>query len=198
MLPTDPKTRKQAPVYTGFMKYFPRAIFAIANLSYVANEQHNPGTETHWDKTKSKDNLDAQMRHVLDQALEEGGKDTDEILHLTKNAWRALAALEIYLENEELKAKSLDGCRPHETPDQRWLALTLAKFTNVGFEVIPVPYGWEVESGCLPKLHFYDFEVFGHVEYVVSDALTAAGWPLKGSPPGPPHVIDLENMYDPS
>lgn len=113
-LPTDPKTRKQAPVYTGFMKYFPRAIFAVANLSFVANEQHNPGQTVHWDKTKSKDNLDAQMRHVLDQAIEEGGKDTDEILHLTKNAWRALAALEIHLEQEELKAKkpwTTSGCR---------------------------------------------------------------------------------------
>jgi hypothetical protein len=147
MLPTDPKTRKQAPVYTGFMKYFPRAIFAIANLSYVANEQHNPGTEIHWDKTKSKDNLDAQMRHVLDQALEEGGKDTDEILHLTKNAWRALAALEIYLEQQESEIKT----EPPDVDDQ-YLACSKKK-----------PLLW-----------------------------------IREAPLGPPHVIDLENMYDPS
>lgn len=116
-LPTDPKTRKQAPVYTGFMKYFPRAIFAVANLSFVANEQHNPGQPVHWNKSKSTDNLDAQMRHVLDQAIEEGGKDTDEILHLTKNAWRAMAALEIFLEQEE--QAEIRGRNSPRTPKPR-------------------------------------------------------------------------------
>jgi hypothetical protein len=100
------------------MKYFPRAIFAVANLSFVAHEQHNPGTETHWDKSKSRDNLDAQCRHLLDQALEEGGKDTDEILHLTKNAWRAMAALEIFLEKQELEARMRisSEVRPYHPP----------------------------------------------------------------------------------
>ena len=96
-LPADAKKRKNIPVYTGFIKYFPRAVCAVAELSREANEQHNPGTPVHWDKSKSKDELDALMRHLIDDALGVP-HDSDGVLHATKMAWRAMANLERVLE----------------------------------------------------------------------------------------------------
>lgn len=98
----EAKRRKAIPVYSGFIKYFPRAILAVAQLSHVANEQHNPGEPLHWAKEKSTDEPDAMMRHLIDDALGEE-VDSDGIKHLTKVAWRALANLERRLENEKNK-----------------------------------------------------------------------------------------------
>jgi hypothetical protein len=90
--------RKSVPVYRGFMMYFPKAIQEIARLSLMANEQHNPGTEMHWDRSKSGDERDAEMRHALD-AGSENIYDDDGHLHATKKAWRAMADLEKLLED---------------------------------------------------------------------------------------------------
>ena len=92
--------RKTMPVYRGVLSYFPNAIKAVSNCSYVGNEQHHPGTHIHWDKTKSNDNEDALVRHLIDHSIDP--IDDDGVLHLTKVAWRALAALEIYLDDKTL------------------------------------------------------------------------------------------------
>ena len=98
-LPLDATARKGIPVYSGFIKYFPLAIAAVAELSRIGNDQHNPGKPLHWDRSKSGDELDAQGRHMLDMASAgEGAVDTDDVLHATKNAWRALAHLQKLLE----------------------------------------------------------------------------------------------------
>lgn len=86
--------RKQTPVATGVIDYFPDAILAIARLSFVGNEQHNPGTALHWDRAKSGDESDALMRHFIQR----GTVDTDGVRHSTKVAWRALANLQKELE----------------------------------------------------------------------------------------------------
>ena len=106
-LPTDAAARKAVPIWSGFIKYFPRAIAAVAELSYVGNAQHNPGKPLHWDRSKSGDELDAQCRHLLDTALDgEDAADTDGIYHATKNAWRAMANLEKLLEAKAAKGKA--------------------------------------------------------------------------------------------
>ena len=98
-LPADPKARKGIPIFSGCIAYFPLALAAVAELSRVGNEQHNPGKPLHWDRSKSGDELDAQMRHLVDVAIEgDTATDTDGVLHLTKNAWRALAKLQKTLE----------------------------------------------------------------------------------------------------
>lgn len=95
ILPTDAAARKAIPVYSGVLKYFPRAIAAVAELSKVANDQHNPGQPMHWAREKSKDHHDCIARHLL----EAGTVDpVDHQRHSTKLAWRALAALELELE----------------------------------------------------------------------------------------------------
>ena len=93
MLPIDAAERKRIPVYSGVVKYFPRALAAVAAHSYQGNEQHNPGTELHWDRSKSGDEKDALMRHILE--LDTGGVEA-----ATAVAWRALANLEKTPENE--------------------------------------------------------------------------------------------------
>lgn len=97
-----PQERKEIPVYSGFIKYFPRAILAVARLSKVANEQHNPGQPLHWSKEKSSDDLDALMRHMIDDIIS-NKTDSDGIMHLTKVAWRGMAKLERELEKNETK-----------------------------------------------------------------------------------------------
>lgn len=85
--------RKNTPIYSGFLKYFPNAIAEVSRLSLIANEQHHKGEPLHWDKDKSTDELDALMRHLTDHASGEHFDD-DNCLHLTKVAWRSLAMLE--------------------------------------------------------------------------------------------------------
>lgn len=96
MLPSDAKTRKGIPIYSGVLKYFPDAIAEVARVSKMGNDQHNPGQPLHWDKTKSIDHHDCIIRHLLDA----GTLDSDGARHSAKVAWRALAALQTEIENE--------------------------------------------------------------------------------------------------
>ena len=96
-LSNDAQERKECPIYSGFLMYFPDAVAAVAECSFVGNEQHNPGSELHWDRSKSGDEHDAMMRH----AMEAGTIDTDGIRHSTKTAWRAMAALQKEIENDK-------------------------------------------------------------------------------------------------
>jgi hypothetical protein len=96
-LPTDASERKQHPIASGFMDYFPDAIVAIANISYRGNQQHNPGKPIHWDRSKSADEADTMLRHFLQR----GTLDTDGVLHSAKMAWRALALLQKELEESK-------------------------------------------------------------------------------------------------
>ena len=98
-LPTDAKERKDVPIATGVLDYFPLAITAIASLSRIGNEQHNPGTALHWDRNKSGDESDSLMRHFM----ERGTRDNDGVRHSTKVAWRALALLQKEIECERDK-----------------------------------------------------------------------------------------------
>jgi len=95
-LPTDAKQRKQTPIATGVIDYFPDALAAIAECSRIGNEQHNPGTPLHWDRSKSGDESDALIRHFV----ERGTMDSDGIRHTTKVAWRALALLQKEIERD--------------------------------------------------------------------------------------------------
>ena len=94
---TKAQKRKQMPVYSGVLKYFPDALKEVSKASQAGNNQHHPDKPLHWDKTKSFDNEDALVRHLIDHSKDP--MDDDGVLHLTKVCWRSLAALQIYLEN---------------------------------------------------------------------------------------------------
>ena len=97
MLPTDKTKRKECPISSGVLDYFPLAIAEIARVSFAGNEQHNKGEPLHWAREKSTDHADCLMRHFM----ERGTKDTDGMRHLAKAAWRVLAMLQLELEKAE-------------------------------------------------------------------------------------------------
>jgi hypothetical protein len=94
ILPEGKEERKKIPVGTGVLDYFPAALAAVAAVSYAGNEQHNPGEKLHWARGKSGDQADTLIRHFL----ERGTLDTDGHRHSAKLAWRALAILQLELE----------------------------------------------------------------------------------------------------
>lgn len=91
--------RKGQPVFSGVLKYFPNAIKYVSQVSKAGNDQHHPEKPLHWDMSKSKDELDALTRHLIDHSV--NPIDSDGIMHLGKVAWRALAALERELTNNK-------------------------------------------------------------------------------------------------
>lgn len=91
--------RKGQPVYSGVLKYFPNALKYVSFTSRVGNSQHDNGEELYWDRSKSGDELDALTRHLIDHSVDP--MDEDGVLHLGKVAWRALAALEKHLEDNQ-------------------------------------------------------------------------------------------------
>ena len=95
--PADAAGRKQHPVASGVLDYFPDAIVAVSRVSHAGNEQHNPGQPLHWARNKSADEADALMRHFL----ERGTIDSDGIRHTAKLAWRALAMLQKEIESSQ-------------------------------------------------------------------------------------------------
>ena len=97
----DAAARKAAPVATGLLGYFPDACIAVAQLSKVANDQHNPGQPMHWAREKSTDHADCLVRHQIDA----GTIDTDGQRHSAKVAWRALAQLQLEIEAERAAGK---------------------------------------------------------------------------------------------
>ena len=107
----EAKKRKQTPVFSGVLNYFPDAIRAVSEVSFVGNEQHNPGKPLHWDRSKSQDELDALTRHLIDA----GTLDSDGIRHSAKVAWRALANLQKEIENEKnaIQSSNLPNFRHH-------------------------------------------------------------------------------------
>ena len=92
------KERKDTPVFSGVLKYFPNALKEVSKCSQAGNDQHHPNTPLHWDMEKSKDELDALTRHLIDHTI--NPLDEDGQLHLAKVAWRALAGLERFLTNK--------------------------------------------------------------------------------------------------
>lgn len=92
--PNSAQGRKERPVASGVLDYFPDAIVAVARVSHQGNEQHNPGQPLHWAREKSTDEADALLRHFLQR----GSLDDDGQPHSAKMAWRALALLQKEIE----------------------------------------------------------------------------------------------------
>jgi hypothetical protein len=100
MLTTDAQERKDTPIFSGVLAYFPDALAEVARVSKAGNDQHNPGQPLHWAKEKSTDEADALVRHLL----EHGTRDSDGMRHSAKVAWRALALLQRELDAEAAHA----------------------------------------------------------------------------------------------
>ncbi len=118
-LPTDAKERKDIPVYSGFVCYFPDAIAEVAKLSKAGNDQHNPGKPLHWDRSKSGDERDALMRHVIDGAcIMVGDEDALDlaILEARAVAWRSMADLQKLCEQRDEENRALNDLLHRASP----------------------------------------------------------------------------------
>jgi len=114
-LPSNADERKARPLYSGVLMYFPDAIAEVAFASYTGNEQHHPGAPLHWDKSKSTDEADCLVRHLM----QAGTRDSDGVRHTAKVAWRALALLQRELDSERDQSPTQSGTEI--TGDEDWL-----------------------------------------------------------------------------
>lgn len=96
ILPENNEERKDIKIYSGVIKYFPRALCAVAIRSAEGSKQLHPHEPMHWDRDKSPDELDSLMRHMLDG-------DWEAV------AWRALANLEKKLEDKIEEERENNG-----------------------------------------------------------------------------------------
>jgi hypothetical protein len=65
-LPTDSAERKEYPLYSGAVAYFPAALAGVAKHSKLGNDKHNPGEPMHHARGKSGDHADCIIRHTVD------------------------------------------------------------------------------------------------------------------------------------
>lgn len=128
-LPEDSQARKEIPITTGVLDYFPNALAAVAEVSKKGNDKHNPGEPLHWSREKSNDHADCITRHLMDR----GKIGKDGIRHSAEGAWRYLALLE-----EELIA---EGAEPGRGTSHSG---------EVEEEVVELPYGSRNSGG--PRL----------------------------------------------
>lgn len=99
ILSTDSTERKNTPIFSGVLMYFPLAIAAVARHSQRGNDKHNPGEPLHWAREKSTDHADCIARHLVD--VEHFNAETGEYEEACALAWRALAKLQL-LEEKRL------------------------------------------------------------------------------------------------
>jgi len=103
-LPQDSKERKEFPLYSGTIKYFPSALASVAKVCKIGNDKHNPGQPLHHARGKSGDHADCIVRHLIDMEEDFGkGKGFDEqgIPQVAYIAWRALALAQEWLEKNQ-------------------------------------------------------------------------------------------------
>jgi hypothetical protein len=101
VLPENSAERKGVPLARGLLDYFPAALAAVAELSRVGNEKHNPGEPMHHARGKSNDHADCILRHLVDRGTtytEVVAGVPVELRHSAALAWRALALLQEELE----------------------------------------------------------------------------------------------------
>lgn len=105
--------RKNRPVFSGVLQYFPDAIMEISHHSKKGNDKHNPGQPLHWAKEKSKDHADCIARHLIDIGPSWDALDEEtQSYHASALAWRALALLQTVLERNKDLPSITEGSEP--------------------------------------------------------------------------------------
>lgn len=119
-LPTDYQARKDFPLLTVLVAYFPDAVEALVALCVQGNIQHKvddsavnpfklPEDTITWDRSKSTDNGNTAMRHLWDHNRAKRGVgsviDNDKVLHIVKAFWRAGAEAQLTIERLRKEAQ---------------------------------------------------------------------------------------------
>jgi hypothetical protein len=83
-------------VWRGVINYFPRALWAVAEISTFGAKKYAwngwEGVDEGYERYK-----DAQFRHALKDAMGETNDPDSKLEHLAHEAWGALAALELHI-----------------------------------------------------------------------------------------------------
>ncbi len=108
-LPSDSAERKEIPIVSGCLDYFPAALAGVARVSKAGNDRHNPGQPLHHARGKSTDHADCVVRHLIDlhgllaEYERETGDDGEDIIA----AWRRCQRERIRAEASALAWRSL-------------------------------------------------------------------------------------------
>jgi len=97
-LAQDSQGRKDQPLARGLLDYFPDALSEVSELSRLGNEKHNPGQGMHWARSKSGDEADCIVRHLIERGGFIEGEYSKPVRHSAALAWRALALLQKEIE----------------------------------------------------------------------------------------------------
>jgi len=103
-LPVSSTARKNYPLYSGLLKYFPAALSGVSRVSKIGNDKHNPGEALHHSRGKSADHPDCIIRHMVDMEEDFGsgvGRDEDGVPQVDYIAWRALAIAQEWHEKHD-------------------------------------------------------------------------------------------------
>lgn len=101
----------KAPMVSGLLNYFPRALKEVALQSLYGHIKYEvPYEDQNWSRVENGIARydDANVRHIVDRIIE-GNVDREsgeaKRLHRVAQAWDALAALELFLREEEANDK---------------------------------------------------------------------------------------------
>lgn len=99
VLPQTSAARKEYPIHSGVLRYFPAALAEVSRVSKFGNDKHCPeGQLTHM-RGLSMDHFDCILRHLIDHE-DDPVESESGLYQLAFVAWRALAALQEFMENE--------------------------------------------------------------------------------------------------
>ena len=119
VLPKDDKQRKMLPIFRLVSRYFPKALREVTRVAVANNARYNPGkapSDINWARGKSTDQMGSLFRHMLEfdvdglifeelppEVQAACGPGFERVYVLAEAAWRALAALELCIEEQEAK-----------------------------------------------------------------------------------------------
>lgn len=91
----------KAPVLQGFLHYFPRAVLAVAEISAFGVQKGYAWNS--WETVENGINRygDAEVRHLVKEAIEGPLDSQSQKLHAAHEAWNAMARLELICREEE-------------------------------------------------------------------------------------------------
>ena len=115
LFPQDDRQRKNLPVFAMLTRYFPKAVREVTKVCVVNNVRYNPErkpADINWARGKSPDQLGSLFRHILENVVDghvfedvppevAAATGFDKVYVLAEAAWRALAALEVEIEQQE-------------------------------------------------------------------------------------------------
>jgi len=162
--------RKDRPIVSGVLDYFPDALLEVALCSKLGNDKHNPGEPLHWSREKSADHADCIGRHLLDR----GKRDSEGVRHSAHLAWRALALLQLELEAEEEERGESPAAAttwPGSAPAPSWWASATAVVGPIRLaSATTVPYDWDPAVGRDDEGDVWVYHRDGYVCCIAHDA----------------------------